>query len=121
MRSTKAMLVTDDESLMMDVKRILYNVEILEANEWQGPHVAEDNISYFLIDELMIDDISPAHIPMTSVLIGLVRDRSFENARKWMKLGAKELVIIPEELDKLVSILQKPLPNFVSGRSGNDY
>ncbi|MCR2823698.1 AAA family ATPase [Lederbergia panacisoli] len=121
MRSTNAMVVTEDESLLTDIKRILYNFEVMETNVWEGPYVQDDNIQYFLIDELMLDAVVPAHIPMSSVLIGLVRDRSFENARKWMKLGAKELVIIPNELEKLVSVLQKPFPNFAGSRSASDY
>ncbi len=125
MRSSTALVITDDESLLMGIRQILteHNIEINESEEWEGPYLGEENISYFIIDESILETANDIRIPQTSALIGLVRKRSFESARQWMKLGAKEIIIVPDEIEQLNAALQKNTPHLLGQDhdSADDY
>lgn len=115
MRNVSAMVVTEDELLLPDIRKILseHDIQYHELYTVEEMEQEERNFAYYLIDEWMIDTLDQVKIPPSSVLIGLVRDRSFENARNWLKLGARELVIVPDEIETLDSILKKPYLNFI--------
>lgn len=107
MRNASVLVVTDDETLLEEINSSLSTDDIRSANT---PHVDEflkEQYSFILLDEWMIESVNTQSLPTTGVLIVLMRDRSFENARKWMAMGASELIIIPDEIDNLEAVLQK--------------
>ncbi|KRG09377.1 AAA family ATPase [Lederbergia galactosidilytica] len=107
MRDASLLVVTDDETLVEEINSNLSNDDIRIADTHHVEEMLKEQYSFILLDEWMIESINTQSIPTTSVLIVLMRDRSFENARKWMAMGASELIIIPDELDNLEAVLQK--------------
>ncbi|HLU21216.1 MAG TPA: AAA family ATPase [Bacillaceae bacterium] len=122
MKSINAMVITEDKSLLMEIRRILdsHHIEMNDSDIWEGPYSGEEHYLYTIVDETILETNDNIQVPYNTILIGLVRDRSFENARKWMKVGAKELIIVPDEVESLDDILRKPLPAFSRDQSGID-
>lgn len=107
MKTLKALLITENEQIQKDIQETLspLDIEVEVGSDLKQSFEEHHLFSYFLIDESFLKENQDIHIPTSSYLIGLVQDRSFDTARSWMRYGTYDVIVTPDELDRLVSII----------------
>lgn len=101
----KAAVLTNDEHVGREMR------ERLEARnmdvEVGGTTVDESSLYHFLfIGEDVFDQQKYEVLERATICIGLLQERSFENVRNWMKQGVEDVVLIPDEYDRIDKLVE---------------
>lgn len=107
--TTKALAVTRQPEIVKQLEAIFHKHEIdLDVvEEWSLSFADRSIYTYYLIDQELIDPSHPPKPPARGYLIGLIRERNFEDLRRWIQWGADDVVVIPSEWELLSEYLQK--------------
>jgi len=104
-----AMIVTKNMEIAQLIENILQQlqIEVRISQDWKSAIFSDESFSYYLVDQNVLEPGESVRVSSSSILIGLIHEASFENARMWMKNGAFDVILVPHELDALKSILEK--------------
>ncbi|SFE74182.1 AAA family ATPase [Alteribacillus iranensis] len=105
MSTYKAAVLTTHQHIQEEVReRLIHNdmeVEVVEALP------DESALYHFLfIGEDVYDQLGPDTLQRASVCIGLLQDGSFENVRNWMKQGIDDVILIPDEWERIDELIE---------------
>ncbi|SDH74690.1 pilus assembly protein CpaE [Alteribacillus persepolensis] len=105
MSTYRAAIITNNDQIKQPLKEQLENKGMdVDAG---GTAIDESSFYHFLfVGEDVFDRQSPNMFQRASVCIGLLQERSFENVRNWMKQGAEDVVLIPDEWDRLDELIE---------------
>ncbi|WP_134687245.1 AAA family ATPase [Brevibacillus migulae] len=104
-----ALIATKNTEIAQLIENILkqLQIEVVISSDWKSALFSQETYSYYLVDQNTLEPGDSVRVSSTSILIGLIHEASFENARMWMKNGAFDVILIPHELDALKTILEK--------------
>ncbi|MGY4689003.1 AAA family ATPase [Salibacterium sp. K-3] len=105
MSTYRAAILTDNDQIKQPLKEQLENKDMdVDAD---GTTIDESSLYHFLfVGEDVFDRQSPDTFQRASVCIGLLQERSFENARYWMKQGVEDVVLIPDEWERMDGLIE---------------
>ncbi|MCF6139553.1 AAA family ATPase [Pseudalkalibacillus berkeleyi] len=106
MSQMKAIIITENETIQHSLIEILEAHEIeAEVNiEWKRSF-AQANYTFYFIDYKSLKMIEEFTAPASSFIIGMSSERSFDEGRAWMRAGAYDVVVYPDEQSRLNDII----------------
>ncbi|AQS54490.1 MAG: AAA family ATPase [Novibacillus thermophilus] len=109
MNETEALIVTKDEGLVHEVERLLagQGLRVHVSEDWKQPFTERGKYAYYLVDDRTVKKVDDVNVPSASWLIVLIGQRSFDRVRDWLKQGAHDVLVIPDELEKLNALAQR--------------
>lgn len=110
----KGLLISKDRSWSEELLQLVSeeNIEISVVSEWKRTFREQQSYHYIFVD---IDTIeNPQQIPMSSssIVLGLTRNYEFEQARTWLVAGAKDVIVLPGEKNRLLEALKASKEQF---------
>ncbi|WP_404453921.1 AAA family ATPase [Virgibacillus necropolis] len=107
MERSVAKVFTENNCIIEKLKKILQEMDTdFEILDNLSTFIDYSSSSIIIIDQESIQINEDLHIPETIILIVLCSERSFDDVRKWMERGADYVLIVPDELDKLKTIIE---------------
>lgn len=120
MDNLEALIVTESTDIAEEAEQILaaQGIVVNTSTEWKQPFAEQGQYAYYLVDDAILETNDTMRVPAPSLLIGLVKERSFDRVRAWMKHGAHDVVVIPDELEKLKTLRQQAEQQLNVGQTG---
>lgn len=110
----KGLLISKDRSWSEELLQLISgeNIEVSVVTEWKRTFSEQQSYHYIFVDIDTID--SPQQIQMSSAIIvlGLTRSYEFEQARTWLVAGAKDIIVLPDEKNRLQEALKETKEQF---------
>lgn len=99
-KQLNATIITDKESIEHQLIPFLEKNEI-HVEVLRTP-ITDIPFSHFVfIGQDIADKMDYSLIDHTTNCIGILEERAFDIARQWMQQGIKDIIVLPEEIDKL--------------------
>ncbi|MGM7703775.1 AAA family ATPase [Pseudalkalibacillus sp. Hm43] len=107
MSQMKALIITKNEALQQSLSDILeaHGIDAAVNEEWKRSFSTQSNHTFYFIDYESLNEAENFTAPGSSFLIGITSNRSFDEGRAWMKAGAYDVVVYPEEQSRLNEIV----------------
>lgn len=82
------------------------NIDITPVSEWKRSFQEQQHYHYYFVDLDAGLEPQKLQVGSTSVLIGLTNQQDFEQSRRWLVSGAKDIIIFPEEKHRLTDLIK---------------
>lgn len=107
MSQLSALIITKNESLKQSLNDILvaHGIEANANDEWKRSFANQSNHAFYFIDREALGQAEGFRAPSSSFLIGITTERSFDEGREWMKAGASDVIVYPEEQGRMNEII----------------
>ncbi|MDM5318222.1 AAA family ATPase [Fictibacillus sp. b24] len=108
MNKLKALIISTNENLITHLKGLCekHSIDVESISEWKKSFSDTSTYSYYFIDEETVTDDQNISVHSLSYLIGIVQNPSFEMVRSWMNKGANDVVVLPEDRNRLDEFIQ---------------
>ncbi|WP_270183004.1 AAA family ATPase [Alkalihalobacillus sp. CinArs1] len=103
--SYKSLILSKKEDVIESVKRELLEsgVDVVTQEEWK-PSFSE-TFQFYFVDSDELEALQAITVPTSSFVIGITEDRSFDEGRRWVKAGAYDVMVFPDEIDRLSQLI----------------
>ncbi|MEK3988363.1 AAA family ATPase [Robertmurraya sp. FSL R5-0851] len=108
MSTFKGLMISRNHAWIEIVNQLMeeMNMEITAVPEWKRSFQDNQHYHYVLVD--LDGGVYPQQLQIssTTVLIGLSSEDDFEQARNWLVGGAKDVILFPEEKQRLLDLMK---------------
>ncbi|MDZ5474429.1 AAA family ATPase [Bacillus sp. 31A1R] len=107
MSTFKGLFITKNQEWVNELHSLLHdvNIEITVVSEWKRSFQEQQLNHYIFVDLEYVRDTQPFQ-NSSSVVIGLTESNDFVQGRSWLVSGAKDVVIFPEEKNRLRDLIK---------------
>ncbi|WP_408009128.1 CpaE family protein [Pseudalkalibacillus sp. A8] len=108
MSQLKALIITTNQTIKQSLIDILeaHGIDSEVNEQWRRSFSNLNKYNFYFIDREALKQAEGFTAPVSSFLIGITSERSFEEGREWMKAGAYDVIVYPEEQSRLNDIIQ---------------
>ncbi|WP_026691114.1 AAA family ATPase [Alteribacter aurantiacus] len=102
MNTMRALIISPDEALTEHLESRLTEAAftVVKEQEWKEESF-QQGYSVAFVDDLFLKDQSSLWTPGNMYVIAITKERSFDAARAYMKLGVYDVIVIEEESERL--------------------
>lgn len=104
----KGLLITKDQEWIDELQTLAeeINIDLTVVSEWKRSFQEQQHYHYLFVDIRSVKDPQAFQAFSTTVLIGLADEDDFEQGRAWLVSGAKDIILFPQERNRLIDLIQ---------------
>ncbi|GAA0376165.1 AAA family ATPase [Bacillus horti] len=111
MREINALIVSTNQDLVTQLSAILneYGIKPDFKEEWQASSRGLDSYTYAFVDAQQLKQSTIQDFSLSRYVIVFDRQASVDSVRIWLKSGAHDVVLLPEEGSRVNELLQNSI------------
>ncbi len=103
--SYKALILSKKPDLIESIKKKLSEEEIQIVTQEEWTRSFSESFHFYFVESSELESMEGISISSSSFVIGITENRSFEEGRRWVKANAYDVLLYPEEINRLDPIM----------------